>query len=249
LVEGLNQIKGRTPSIEPSPQQAAVWEAMAASRRAKAIAFVAFNKSIATELEERVPDGCEAMTMHSMGFKAVTKALGMQQPNSFVVQDAISEIEEKDIRELRKYKIEAIKATERLVSLAKMNLLGWTEEDGFDPESVTDADLGRLAAEYDIDLNGSSTDVFRWTRECLDRALSPQGKISFDDMIWLPVVMNLAVTKYDLLLVDEAQDLNRCQQQLALRAGRRLILCGDPKQAIYGFAGADSRSMDRMEET
>jgi superfamily I DNA/RNA helicase len=49
--------------------------------------------------------------------------------------------------------------------------------------------------------------------------------------------------------VDEAQDLNRCQQQLALKAGRRLVLCGDPKQAIYGFAGADAESMNRMQKT
>lgn len=34
-------------------------------------AFVAFNKSIATELQRRVPPGVVASTMHSMGFAAV----------------------------------------------------------------------------------------------------------------------------------------------------------------------------------
>ena len=33
--------------------------------------FLAFNKSIATELKERLPDDCDAMTFHSMGFSAV----------------------------------------------------------------------------------------------------------------------------------------------------------------------------------
>lgn len=248
LVEGLRRIKGMPCDITPSPQQAAVWEAMAASKDADTIAFVAFNKSIAEELQVRVPESCEAMTMHSMGFRAVTKALGRQQPNKYVVQDAIAAIEEKDIRELRKHKLEAIKAAEKLVSLSKMNLLGWDGE-VFDPYAIDDQELYRLAAEYDVDLNHPVRDVFRWTRECLDRATSPQGKIAFDDMIFLPIVLGLPVFKFDLLLVDEAQDLNRCQQQLALRAGSRLILCGDPKQAIYGFAGADSCSMDRMEET
>jgi superfamily I DNA/RNA helicase len=50
-----------------------------------------------------------------------------------------------------------------------------------------------------------------------------------------------------MLLVDEAQDLNRCQQHLARKAGKRLIFCGDPKQSIYGFAGADCESMSRLE--
>ena len=65
---------------------------------------------------------------------------------------------------------------------------------------------------------------------------------------WLPVALGLPVFQYDLLLVDEAQDLNRCQQAFAKRAGKRLILCGDPKQAIYGFAGADCESMGRLEQ-
>jgi len=72
------------------------------------------------------------------------------------------------------------------------------------------------------------------------------GCIDFNDMIWLPIALNLNVYRYDLLLIDECQDLNRCQQELAVKAGRRLILCGDTKQAIYGFAGADSQSMSRM---
>jgi superfamily I DNA/RNA helicase len=65
-------------------------------------------------------------------------------------------------------------------------------------------------------------------------------------MIWLPVVNNLPLFRYDLLMVDEAQDLNRCQQELAKRSGHRLVLCGDPKQAIYGFAGACEKSMEDM---
>ncbi len=33
-----------------------------------------------------------------------------------------------------------------------------------------------------------------------------------------------------------------------MKAGERLILCGDEKQAIYGFAGVDSESMERMKQ-
>ena len=76
--------------------------------------------------------------------------------------------------------------------------------------------------------------------------MTANGSIDFNDMIWLPVVLNLPMFRYDVLLVDEQQDLNKCQQQLAIKAGKRLILCGDKHQAIYGFAGADSESMDRM---
>lgn len=238
LVEGLKRIKGIPSDLAPSPQQAAVWECMGLSAgHAQSICFVAFNKSIATELQARVPAGCDAMTMHSIGYKAVTKAFGRQEPNSYVVQDHVSEILERDIREIRKYEPDLLSATEKLVSLCKMNLTDPTPEK-----------LAEMAAYYDVDMNGSSGKVFDLVPKVLDRCRSPKGRISFDDMIWLPVVMNLPVYRYDLLLVDEAQDLNRCQQALAKMAGRRLILCGDPKQAIYGFAGADAQSLPRMAE-
>lgn len=71
--------------------------------------------------------------------------------------------------------------------------------------------------------------------------------MDFDDMIWLPIKLNLPVTKYALLMVDESQDLNKAQQALALRAGKRLIFVGDVNQSIYGFAGADAESMANLE--
>lgn len=239
LVEGLKELKGIGSKSTPSPQQRAVWDAICLSKgKASSVCFVAFNKSIATELQGRVPAGCDAMTMHSMGYKAVQKALGRQEPNGYVVQDVIADLlDAVDVRQLRRDKPTVLKATEDLVSLCKMNLSGTDAEE-----------LDRLCAHYEVDLDGQRAEIYRLVPQVLEACKSPKGRISFDDMIWLPVVLNLPVTRYDLLLVDEAQDLNRCQQALAKRAGKRLILCGDPKQAIYGFAGADAESMKRMEK-
>lgn len=245
LVEGLKRLKGLRSNITPSPQQAAVWDALSLSREARTICFVAFNKSIATELQGKVPSGCDAMTMHAMGFKAVQKQFGRLDVNSFRVQDIIASLMERDIREIRKDNPVLLKATEELVGLCKMNLVGVGS-----PMSAADWEdaLDELAAHYDVELNSSRSKVFELVPQVLDRCrdVSRDRRIDFNDMIWLPVVLNLPLFRYDLLLVDEAQDLNRCQQALAKRAGNRLILCGDPAQAIYGFAGADSESMSRM---
>lgn len=270
LVEGLKHVTcsgdPRTavrPSIEPSPQQAAIWEAMKLSKgKAQSICFVAFNKSIATELQNRVPPGCDAMTMHSMGFKAVMQQFGRVQVNSYRVQDIVSELLETDIRELRRSKPVVLKATEQLVGLCKMNLVAQSLDTSSSVEQFRRAgerwrcggkwslELTDLAAHYDVDLDSYQVAVFDLVPRVLERCkdVDRDNYIDFNDMIWLPVALDLPVHRYDLLLVDEAQDLNRCQQQLALKAGRRLILCGDPKQAIYGFAGADARSMPRMTE-
>jgi superfamily I DNA/RNA helicase len=52
-------------------------------------------------------------------------------------------------------------------------------------------------------------------------------------------------------MIDEAQDLNRAQLELVLRAvgpGGRTLAVGDAGQAIYGWAGADYTSMERIAE-
>lgn len=248
LIEGMKVMKGLQTTITPSPQQAAVWEQMASSRGAGSVCFVAFNKSIATELQKRVPLGCSAMTMHSMGFKAVQATFGRVGVNQYRVQGIISEITGRDISELRRWKMEVLKATEALVGLCKMNLIG--SNMGEHGTRIAREELWDLASYYDIDLNGNSTEVFSLVPQVLERCkdVAKDYVIDFDDMVWLPVALNLSMTKYDVLLVDEAQDLNRCQQQLAMKAGTRLILCGDPRQAIYGFAGADCESMSRMQK-
>lgn len=244
LVEGLNNLLDKPVTITPSPQQQAVWDAIELSRGATSICFVAFNKSIATELGRRVPQGCSAMTMHSLGNRAIRSKYGDVKLDEDRVQNIISEILGKDIRDLRRQKFEMIRATEKLVSLCKMNLVDSSNDFSMEEE------LDRLAAHYDIEVNGWRPEVYDLVPRVLERCkdVMKDMTIDYSDMIWIPIANDLAVPKYDLLLVDEAQDLNRCQQALARKAGRRLVLCGDENQAIYGFAGADSESMNRMQQ-
>lgn len=51
---------------------------------------------------------------------------------------------------------------------------------------------------------------------------------------------------YDLVLVDEAQDLDEVQYNLIQLLGRRIIVIGDPKQSIYIFRGATSEIFERF---
>lgn len=77
------------------------------------------------------------------------------------------------------------------------------------------------------------------------------GKIDYTDMVFLPVYLDLPPAKYDFLFVDEAQDLNACQLELVMRArksGARMLFCADRHQSLYGFTGADTRSVDTIVE-
>ncbi len=269
LIEGLKLLKGGHTDLTPSPQQELIWRSICQSKRlvdAKyvftgSVCFVAFNKTIADELKRRVPRGVDAMTMHSMGLRTLRSYFEIGAPmvdgqqkclevDQYRVRSIINEIEPlKVIGYTEDDRIGLVRSVERLVSLCKMNFVGTGYRDAPTPAHLNwTEELSHFASHYDIDLNGNEREVFDLVPQVLERCkdVARDGCVDFDDMIWLPIVLNLDVYRYDLLLVDECQDLNRCQQQLALKAGRRLILIGDPKQAIYGFAGADGRSMQEM---
>lgn len=83
----------------------------------------------------------------------------------------------------------------------------------------------------------------RTIQEILDRCKADTRFIDYDDMIWLPHARDFRPRRgFDLIVVDELQDLNAAQLDLVKRlAGRgaRLLGIGDRKQSIYAFRGAD----------
>ncbi len=111
--------------------------------------------------------------------------------------------------------------------------------------------------------------VVRFVREEIE-ARGKEGMLTFDDLILRvhellrtnDVAVRTLRERYDALLIDEFQDTDPRQADIALafatdpETGRlepgRLFLVGDPKQSIYRFRGADmaiySRTRDLLEE-
>jgi superfamily I DNA/RNA helicase len=84
---------------------------------------------------------------------------------------------------------------------------------------------------------------------CVEYAKEPTTTIDFADMIFFPLVHKWATPVCELIAIDEAQDMTESQLQLALAsvtADGRVCVVGDDRQAIYGFRGADSGSLDRL---
>jgi DNA helicase-2/ATP-dependent DNA helicase PcrA len=90
-------------------------------------------------------------------------------------------------------------------------------------------------------------------RNALRRGCTPPrtGKwlVNFTDMIWLPNVLGLRPKQYDLVVVDECQDISTAARRLliaSVKRGGRMMWVGDRKQAINAFAGADAESFDAI---
>lgn len=199
--------------------------------------FVAFNKAIAVELGKRLQGRpVEVSTLHSYGLKCITASLGRLRIDGHRVDSFCSAIHGTDSKtwDLRH-------DLAKTVSLAKGSLV--SDEEGVD--AIIDAfeiDSAKLDRPQFV------KDVLKILEQCTS---TEDGRIDFDDMIWLPLVLELKQRKFDRVFVDETQDLNAAQIELTLRAAKsngRILAVGDPRQAIYRFRGADDQAFANVKE-
>ena len=209
-------------------------------------AFLAFNKAIAVELGKRLPKHVESMTLNSMGFRAwgrhVRRRLVVEADKTRTLCRDHLTIEEKRL----------MGPVMKLVSLAKAYGVAPDR-----PEGLYDGLLpatyetwSDLIERHDVDVDWQDMAlVVTLANMILEQSARSQMLIDFDDQLWLPLINRVPMRKYQWVIVDEAQDLsavNRALIRRSLQDDGRLLAVGDPCQAIYGFRGADSESMDRI---
>lgn len=109
---------------------------------------------------------------------------------------------------------------------------------------------GETAAAYRPDTSSDDRDFARvW--KAYEKQKTEKGFLEFDDLLTEVCALFTAdeaarrtwVEKYTHIIVDECQDMNRPQYQIALALGRdhhNVMLVGDPDQSLYAFRGADS---------
>ena len=210
------------------------------------IAFMAYNKKIAVEIERKLQalgidwKKAQAGTVHSFAFKAFRKSF----PNAQVRGSKVSDIVD-GMRQMGLFPpavAQQDKELCKLVSLAKQLGLGVLEN------ANDHAVWAGIIDHHDLDLGDAiPEDFINSAIAVLAQSNAQLDIIDFDDMCYLPLLLNLRFWQFDVVFIDEAQDTNATRREIArrmLRRGGRLVAVGDRHQAIYGFTGADSDSLD-----
>ena len=210
----------------------------------KAICCFAFNTKIKDELAGRIVNPyASASTLHAAGFGCVRRFwTGVRVGKNNDRADALTEFVCGST---------APDTVKRLVS--KLHTKGRE----INPHARNIGDLTdllyRFECEPDETWDGSKYDaeyVECRALEAMDRAatIKPLDTgIDFSDMIYLPVRNHWMNKVYDLVVVDEAQDMTTAQLEIAMGVCKgRIVVVGDDRQAVYGFRGADSDSLDRL---
>lgn len=210
----------------------------------------AFNKSIQEELRMRAPKDVEVKTLHAIGKQMVGRAFGQvtidENKTGRLVKLLLSGHSPDDIpsnrtlEQAEKLFHRGVGSFAKLVSFAKNTLC---------PADV--AKLTEIAVDRELDDAIPAPKLAEVAAKVLEMSAHLRTLIDFDDMIWLPWKHQLRQQGFDLVVVDETQDLNAAQLYLVgslMRSTGRLVAVGDDRQAIYLFRGADVHAMSRIEE-
>lgn len=205
------------------------------------ILALAFNKKIKEELEKRFPSNFTIMTMNGLGHKAWAGSLNKRK--LFIDDRKLSRLTTDALRPFKDSK-DSWSAIKMLVCHAMRRGLvpsQFQHAKGFIP------DTPEIWETLDVECDaGLTQDERKLARKILVSSIEEglAGKITFDDQVYLPVVFHGNFPRYNIVLVDEAQDLSPLNHAMLKKVcAGKLIVVGDPRQAIYAFRGADSKSM------
>ena len=199
--------------------------------------LLAFNKAIADDLKTR---GVNARTFHSLTYSPVTRFKNARTIDG----DKLAKLVKANLSGDEAYIYGSF--ITKLVGLARQTGIGCLVAD-------TEAEWMAIIQYHDLELDhddasfGRAIDLARnlltWSNA------SPM--VDFDDLLYCAVKDGLSLPKFDFVFIDEAQDTNAIQRAIIrklLKPTSRVIAVGDPAQAIYGFRGADSNSLDLIAE-
>lgn len=197
--------------------------------------FAVFNKKNEVEMLPKLPQNCKGSTWHLFGLSNFPLRLNLDPYKvNNIIKEKYDPFKEKDkkAREKLQYKLEGIF---ELVSLLKNH-----------SEHPTIEDANEL-----IQHHGVNCDEPEYCLKVLDRSDRDPMRIDFDDMLRYPLIKGWIKPRFDAFIGDESQD-NTPIRTLILKKlqelGVQVATVGDDKQSIYGFAGADCKSMDNIEK-
>ena len=204
--------------------------------------FIAFNQSIANELNERLKGmpNCTACTIHSLGYSMIRRNLGSNieldeyKYRNYVKQNISNLTTAHSEIKTKKQILEYIDNISKLINFSRFYF------------AQSEKEINDVAIKYDIPV---SHDECLVVQKCLEWGKENFETIDYTDMFWLPVELSLKPIgcTYDWVFFDEIQDASICSIQLfkkCIKRGGRFFGVGDKNQMVYSFAGASEEAFD-----
>lgn len=217
-----------------------MWLALDVNAELK-ILYLAFNNSIVREFHGSAPSQAIVKTFNGFGWGICNSQLEQKpvldkKKTAYLIDRFWTAKTEKEL----KFEPQLKNCVKNLVSLAKHHLSNGNPEE-----------MAELAAKYEISVSSDFEQLaYSLVPKVLQASKEETTICDFDDQCWLPIVLNLDFPQFDLVYVDEAQDFDPLLHLFAYRCVEKskgkLVIVGDQNQAIYGFRGSSTESIDEF---
>ena len=196
--------------------------------------FLAYNKTIATTLQSRVPAGVKASTIHSQGY-GIVKSI---YPNATMQDDKVYLATQEACRNSHWViptgeRVQFLSRIRKIVDLMRLTL------------TSDEYEVNVMCVKYSIE---NEDDEVAYAMEVYRDIVRDNSTFDFTDMIFIPATHDFTFKGFDFVYVDEFQDCCEAQyrfiRKLLRKPGGRLIMVGDRWQSIYGHQGSDPGLFD-----
>lgn len=202
----------------------------------QSILYAVFNKKNQLEAQAKITDPrVKVTTFHALGYSIILSHWPRVKPDNFVERDRVQSV-------CPDIPSEVVTQVCRLVAFLKNGFINPTLDEARETMDYRGIECSEKFESWNARLPQLALDAMEKAK-----TRDYQGRISFDDMIWLPVAMGWVQKKFDFVFVDECQDMNLPQLTMAVQSCKdtgQVCLTGDDRQAMYGFRGAMCNGID-----
>ena len=205
--------------------------------------LLAFNKSIVEDITRKVPNHIQVKTCHSLGCGIIYKhypfAIKITEYKNFQIAKQHLNLKHVKFDKQGAY----IFNLSSMVDDYKLYMLD--DKESFKNHVETGGFL--LLNDRDVE---DGWELLNWVKDYNNRRDHQNFMIDFSDMLYLPVLEKMKFPQYDVVMIDELQDVSLCQKRLIDNIIKpvtgRFVAVGDENQSIYEFIGANRQSFDEF---
>lgn len=210
--------------------------------------YLAFNKAMADEAKGKFPDHVECLTTHALAYRVFGKTLQhkLKRPVGRYVNVAMTGAEIARYYSLPDFVLSDTKYISKaligLIIKDTVTRFEHSNKDTISKESIPKHHIDKLEDKYRVllDKNKFSKLIVRFAKSLWEERIDPYSEVccSHDTYLKLYVLSKPDLSHFDVIYGDEWQDTNSVVFQLLNMQDTKIVVCGDARQAIYGWRGA-----------
>lgn len=220
----------------------------------KKVLALAFNKNTADELQAKFPSHVTCKTLNSVVHSTWASAAGRKKLDTRKMGTIVTDWCKENLTQSESEELwTPIRDIAVLMKSSGLIPESWQGRTKYPAVSISEQIMEKaLIDEGYMELKPAFMlkAVSAILSKSIEQAFS--SSIDFDDQIYMTTYFagDGFFSRWDVVLIDEAQDLSIMQHDMLERIAKhaRVIVAGDPNQAIYGWRGASTDSMERLSQ-